>query len=455
MTVAAIGNTANASGAGPPQGYVVKPGDTLSGIAAAHGVSLQALETANPQILHPNLIRPGQHLTLPSPHEDAPATPRTYTVEAGDTLTGVASRLGVDWRTLAQVNHLSDPNLIRVGQELLTGGAAATGRAASAGAPAQAASGGSGGGAHAAAIARSYLGRNASDLKADTRDHLPMDAGVSSKECCANFVSAVLVQAGELPAGLHTDSVAQLKSTLLARGWTPVSAADAKAGDVVIMQKGISHTEMVSGPGQMIGSNNTNADGTQKVGYCPLNYAQAHGGLILRAPGGAATTSPSATAGGPTAADAASATPATLPGRISAAVTYFEGQGWTHAQAAGIVGNLLGENGSLSPHLHERLAGGAEGPGRGLAQWTSPSRLAAFRAHFNGRGPDQTSFREQLSYLQHELSTTERHAASDIRAATTPGQAAAAAVEAERPADAVTAARVRGGYAEQVFRDTQ
>lgn len=43
---------------------------------------------------------------------------RTYTVSAGDTLTGVGSRLGVSWPTLATYNHIVNPNLIFVGQAL-------------------------------------------------------------------------------------------------------------------------------------------------------------------------------------------------------------------------------------------------------------------------------------------------------------------------------------------------
>lgn len=43
----------------------VQPGDTLSGIAASHGVAEQALETANPQIANPNLIYAGQVINLP------------------------------------------------------------------------------------------------------------------------------------------------------------------------------------------------------------------------------------------------------------------------------------------------------------------------------------------------------------------------------------------------------
>jgi LysM repeat protein len=45
--------------------YLVQPGDTLSGIAASHGVSLAAVEAANTQIANPNLIFAGQHVQIP------------------------------------------------------------------------------------------------------------------------------------------------------------------------------------------------------------------------------------------------------------------------------------------------------------------------------------------------------------------------------------------------------
>ena len=46
-------------------GYIVKPGDTLGGIAAAHGVTLQQLLAANTSIANPNLIVPGQMIYVP------------------------------------------------------------------------------------------------------------------------------------------------------------------------------------------------------------------------------------------------------------------------------------------------------------------------------------------------------------------------------------------------------
>jgi hypothetical protein len=45
--------------------YLVQPGDTLSGIAASHGVSLAAVESANPQFSNPNLIFAGQSVSFP------------------------------------------------------------------------------------------------------------------------------------------------------------------------------------------------------------------------------------------------------------------------------------------------------------------------------------------------------------------------------------------------------
>ena len=65
---------APAPGTGTAAGsYTVRSGDTLSGIAARHGVSLSALTAANPQIRNPNLIHPGQKINIPGQGGSAPA----------------------------------------------------------------------------------------------------------------------------------------------------------------------------------------------------------------------------------------------------------------------------------------------------------------------------------------------------------------------------------------------
>ena len=58
------GLISNVSGSGGT--YIVQSGDTLSGIASRHGVSLNALLGANPQITNPDRIQLGQQINLPA-----------------------------------------------------------------------------------------------------------------------------------------------------------------------------------------------------------------------------------------------------------------------------------------------------------------------------------------------------------------------------------------------------
>lgn len=47
--------------------YVVKKGDTLWAIANLHGVTLEALREANPEVTDPTKLRVGQSLLIPAP----------------------------------------------------------------------------------------------------------------------------------------------------------------------------------------------------------------------------------------------------------------------------------------------------------------------------------------------------------------------------------------------------
>jgi LysM repeat protein len=62
------------SGSKPGGSYTVRSGDTMSGIASRHGVSLSALERANPQVHNASRISVGQRLHLPSGSHSAPAS---------------------------------------------------------------------------------------------------------------------------------------------------------------------------------------------------------------------------------------------------------------------------------------------------------------------------------------------------------------------------------------------
>jgi spore coat assembly protein SafA len=247
--------------------YTVKRGDTLSAIAQQHGVSLSSLVAANPQISNPNLIHPGQQIHLPGSAQSAPAS--SYTVQRGDSLSAIAQQNGVSLSSLIAANpQISNPNLIYPGQEVRIPGGTQGGGGVDGPAPTTPSAPVTG--SNPARIAEQFLDRNASELKRS--GDLPMNPNVPSNVCCANFVSAVLERAGLITHGQRSDSVSQLNTNLRNDGWTPVSLANARPGDVVIIKGGgMSHTEIVAsndnGKVTFIGSNNRNADGTQRITY--------------------------------------------------------------------------------------------------------------------------------------------------------------------------------------------
>ncbi len=99
-------------------GYTVQQGDTLGDIAAKNGTTVAKLAAAN-DLSNPNLIRVGQQLTIPDSVGSATVGQSRYTVQAGDTLAGIAQKLGTTARQLASLNQLNNPNLLRIGQDLL------------------------------------------------------------------------------------------------------------------------------------------------------------------------------------------------------------------------------------------------------------------------------------------------------------------------------------------------
>ncbi|MDZ7588080.1 MAG: LysM peptidoglycan-binding domain-containing protein [Parasphingorhabdus sp.] len=93
--------------------YTVQRGDTLSEIAARNGVSLAALQRANPEIASQRFIFPGDKLNIPGSNA---AT--IYTVVRGDTLSGIAQANGTTWQALAAANNLARPDRIYPGQHI-------------------------------------------------------------------------------------------------------------------------------------------------------------------------------------------------------------------------------------------------------------------------------------------------------------------------------------------------
>ena len=103
--------------------YTVMAGDTLSGIAEKFGTTYQELAAIN-GIADPNVIHVGQIIKLKGDAASTPQGENTYTVQAGDTLSGIAAKYGTTYQELAALNGISDPNIIHVGQVLKVTGSA-------------------------------------------------------------------------------------------------------------------------------------------------------------------------------------------------------------------------------------------------------------------------------------------------------------------------------------------
>jgi LysM repeat protein len=110
--------------------YTVRPGDTLSGIARRLGTDPTTLAQAN-RLRNPDRIRVGQRLAVPRQatpaHDDrdaATASPAvTYTVRAGDTVWAIARRSGSTVEAIIAANRLRPDALIRPGTSLVLPGA--------------------------------------------------------------------------------------------------------------------------------------------------------------------------------------------------------------------------------------------------------------------------------------------------------------------------------------------
>jgi LysM repeat protein len=109
--------------------YVVVSGDTLGKIAKTHGVTLKALEEANPGV-EPKKLMPKQKLNIPAPTQSTETTSaapmgatsaggETYVVKSGDTLSKIAREHGVKLKALREANpSVASTDHIKVGDKL-------------------------------------------------------------------------------------------------------------------------------------------------------------------------------------------------------------------------------------------------------------------------------------------------------------------------------------------------
>ncbi|HUO55819.1 MAG TPA: peptidoglycan DD-metalloendopeptidase family protein [Candidatus Paceibacterota bacterium] len=91
--------------------YVVRPGDTLSGIAGLFGVPQSTILWAN-DLTEKSIIQPGETLTI------LPVAGITYTVKDGDTLESIAKANGGDAADIGAYNGVDDSTLA-VGTQII------------------------------------------------------------------------------------------------------------------------------------------------------------------------------------------------------------------------------------------------------------------------------------------------------------------------------------------------
>lgn len=102
--------------------YTVKSGDTLSEIALEYGTTVSNILSLNPSITNPNLIYPGQNIIINTSNSNESVTNTTYTVKRGDTLSEIALKYNTTVSNLANLNNISNPNLIYPGQVITING---------------------------------------------------------------------------------------------------------------------------------------------------------------------------------------------------------------------------------------------------------------------------------------------------------------------------------------------
>ena len=98
--------------------YIVKKGDTLSGIAKKYNTTYQKLAKDN-NIENPNLIYPNQKIIIKQETADNVSQETIYIVKKGDTLSGIAKKYNTTYQKLAKDNNIENPNLIYPNQKII------------------------------------------------------------------------------------------------------------------------------------------------------------------------------------------------------------------------------------------------------------------------------------------------------------------------------------------------
>jgi len=121
-----VGNRVHAPSGGRSLTHKVDHGDSLQTIASQYGVSVGEIKTANH--LSSNVLKEGRLLSIPvkSGNKSGGVVPETFVtrtksshvVQPGETLSKIARQYSVSRSTLQSANHIRNPDLLVVGQNL-------------------------------------------------------------------------------------------------------------------------------------------------------------------------------------------------------------------------------------------------------------------------------------------------------------------------------------------------
>lgn len=125
---------------------------------------------------------------------------------------------------------------------------------------------------------------------------------------------------------------------------------------------------------------------------------------------------------------------------------FFVGKGLTQQQSAGVIGNLIQESGSpINPRADQ-----ANGPGKGIAQWSEGDRWDDLIAYSKKRGESRYSLELQLDFIWYELTQYSWNGLADLRGARSVGDATKVFMtKFERCGQCETDRRIR--YADDVY----
>ena len=94
--------------------YIVQAGDTLSEIAQRFGTTYQHLAAIN-GISNPDIIHVGDRIVIDGIESAQSSDDEYYTIQPGDTLSGIAACYETTWQWLAEINGIDTPDLIHPG----------------------------------------------------------------------------------------------------------------------------------------------------------------------------------------------------------------------------------------------------------------------------------------------------------------------------------------------------